>query len=114
MFEAEGVAWTSQLAYPGVLYPGENAFPGAAVEGFHEAWDAVSADWNGPGKRPGDEDALHVQTHVLEKRDLLITDDVGMLTMCRRLREEEGVEIEAMTLAEYLGQSGRALARARL
>ena len=38
----------------------------------------------------------------MEKRDLLITDDVGMLTMCRRLRDEHDIELEAMGLKEYL------------
>ena len=52
---------------------------------------------------PGDADRFHVETHVFGERDVFITDDRPLLVMCRRLREEEGVEIEAMTLAEYLG-----------
>ena len=68
LFDAHGVPRTVQLAYPGVMFPGEGAIPGAAVEGFREAWEAVLADWNGPGKRPNNKDALHVETHVLEKR----------------------------------------------
>ena len=36
-----------------VTFPGQNLLPSAYVEGFHEAWDAIAADWNGPGQRPG-------------------------------------------------------------
>lgn len=101
MLERERVVQTTQLAYPGVVFPGPNAFPGAAVAGFREAWDAVAAKWNGPGKLPNNKDALHVETHVLEKRDVFVTDDTGLLTMCRRL-SDHGFSILALRLAEYL------------
>jgi hypothetical protein len=95
---------TVQLAYPGVMYPGEGAYPGAAVEGFGEAWGAVIDSWKSheKGKRPGSNDRLHVETHVLEKRDVFITDDLGLRVMCRRLRDEHEINVEAMSLEEYL------------
>ena len=43
----------------------------------------------------------------MEKRDVFLTDDEGLLTMCRRLREEHGLEIEAVSLDEYLAGHGR-------
>ena len=58
------------------MYPGEGAYPGAAVEGFSEAWAAAIAGWKShEGKAPGPEDRAHVETHVLLKCDAFITDD---------------------------------------
>ena len=95
LIESGIVTETVQLAYPGVMVPGSNAVPGASVEGFGEAWKAIAADWNGPGRRPEATDALHIETHVLEKRDVFITDDEGLRTMCRRLHDEADIAIEA-------------------
>jgi hypothetical protein len=90
-------------SYPGVIVPGKGAYPGAGVEGFRKGWDAVLADWKThEGSPPGDRDALHVETHVMEKRDTLITDDRALQAMCHRLRDEQGMEINAMSLAHYL------------
>jgi hypothetical protein len=101
LFEAEGITETVQLAYPGVMVPGPGAIPGAAVEGFGVAWDAALASWPGNEKKPGDNDRLHVETHLLEGRDVLITNDGPLLAMCGRLRAH-GLAVTAMTVAEYL------------
>ena len=85
------------------MYPGEGAYPGAAVEGFSEAWAAAIAGWKShEGKAPGPEDRAHVETHVLLKCDAFIIDDGPLLVMCRWLREENGFAIDAMRLEEYL------------
>jgi hypothetical protein len=108
MLDHEGVSGTAQLAYPGVIYPGENAFPGAYVAGLRQAWDAILADWKThEGGKPEDEDWLHVETHVMEKRDVFITDDDDLRVMCRRLREERGFEVQAMSLREYFDRRRR-------
>jgi hypothetical protein len=78
-----------------VTFPGQNLLPSAYVEGFHEAWDAIAADWNGPGQRPGEFDRWYVESHVLGDRDVLITDDQGLRTMCDRLRNEHGLAVHA-------------------
>jgi hypothetical protein len=87
-----------------VTFPAENLFPGAYVAGFADAWDAVLATWktHADGRAPERADAVHVETHVLAERDVFITDDRPLLAMCQRLREEHGVPVLAMSLAEYL------------
>jgi hypothetical protein len=76
---------------------------GQVVKGFDAAWDKVDSDWRSHeyGK-PGIADRYHVETHLLESRDVFITDDRGLLVMCRRLREEHGFPIVAMGLQEFL------------
>jgi hypothetical protein len=72
-------------------------------EGFDEAWGAVLAGWKThEGKLPGDKDRWHVETHLLDPAEIFITDDGPLLVMCRRLREEHGLTINAMRLQEYL------------
>jgi hypothetical protein len=102
--EREGVITTVQLAYPGrTNYPGDDAVPGAADEGFRAAWDAVLATWKShEGAMPSDTDALHVESHLLERRDVFITDDRDLLVMCRRLAEEHSLPLVARPLAEYV------------
>jgi hypothetical protein len=39
---------------------------------------------------------------VLEERDFFITDDLALLTMCRRLRDEHEIPVEAMSVGDYL------------
>jgi hypothetical protein len=78
---------------------------GRGVEGFDEAWKAIDADWHThEGKRPGEApvDLFYVETHLIDKRDVFITDDRTLLAVCRRLRDEHGFAIEAMTLGDYL------------
>jgi hypothetical protein len=102
--EADGVPDLRQLAYATeATYPGEDLFPGQYVEGFREAWDAVANSW-GPNEKspPGANDLLHIETHVFERRDIFITDDQAVLTMCRRLRDEHEVAVEAMRVGDYL------------
>jgi hypothetical protein len=103
VLRSNNVAEARQLAYPSeVTFPGPNLLPGAVVPDFRNAWEAVLATWNGPGSQADDRDALHVETHVHEKRDVLITEDRGMRTMCRRLREEHEIDVVAMSLEDYL------------
>jgi hypothetical protein len=103
LFAEEGISDTAQLAYPGVLVPGPNLFPGAAVEGLAEAWYEVLANWRShEGAKPHDPDRLHVETHVMERRDVFITKERGLVAMCRRLRVEYDFDVEAMTVADYL------------
>src|SRR5919198_4776137 len=104
MFACEEVAEAPQLAYPStVTYPGPNLIPGAYVAGFAEAWDALVAGWRShEGKPPGLGDRFHVETHVLQKRDVFLTDDRPLLLMCRRLSNEHGIPIVATGLMEYL------------
>jgi len=97
-----GVVELRQLAVPSdVTYPGPNFFPEEPIEGFAEAWSAVEADWHGPGHKPGDQDRWYVESHVARRRDVLVTDDEGMRTMCRRLRDEHGFNITVESLPEY-------------
>jgi hypothetical protein len=100
LFEREEVRETRQVARASpVTYPGPDLFPGHYHEGFSEAWDRIAASWP---KAPGGADRFHVETHIVEQRDVFITDDKRLLTMCRRLRDEGGVAIVAMGVAEYL------------
>jgi hypothetical protein len=103
-FANERVAEAPQLAYASeVTFASENLLTGAYVDGFAEAWDTVFATWRShEGKPPQIGDRFHVETHVLEERDVFLTDDRPLLAMCRRLREEHGFRLEAMGLVEYL------------
>lgn len=86
VFRDEGVLEARQLAYPSeATFPGPDLLPGAFVPGLREAWDDVVAGWKShEGKPPGPEDRVHVETHLLEKRDVFVTDDGPLLAMCRR------------------------------
>jgi hypothetical protein len=104
MFESENVTEAPQLAYASeVTYASEDLFPGAYVDGFVNAWDAVVGSWRShEWKPPKIADRFHVETHVLEGRDVFLTDDRPLLVMCQRLRDEHGVDLVAMGLVEYL------------
>lgn len=105
MFADEGIAESRQLAYPSpVTYPSPDLSPGQYVAGFGEAWEKVAATWGShDGKEPpGIKDQLHIETHVMEGRDVFITDDGALRAMCRRLRDEHNVPVTAMRLEEYL------------
>jgi hypothetical protein len=99
--ERAGVLVTVQLAYPSVMYPGTNGFPGPAVAHFRAAWDAVLAE---TGALPRDRDALHVESHLLEERNVFITDDEWLLGACRRLAEKHRLPLVADSLGGYLGR----------
>jgi len=84
-----------------VTYPGADLIPGHHVEGFAEACELIAKDWP---RAPGPADRLHVETHLVEGRDVFITDDRRLLAMCGRLHEEHGFAIVAMTVGDYLEQ----------
>jgi hypothetical protein len=110
VFSEEGVSLARQLAYPSeVTFPGEDLIVGAFVPGFADAWNQIVATWESHKERkpPGDADRFHVETHVWEGRDYFITDDQPLLAMCRRLRSEHGIAIEAVTVADYLARVRR-------
>jgi hypothetical protein len=105
-FASQRVEQASQLAYVSeVTFPGENLIPGHYVQGFAEAWNLVAETWRShEWKPPGLADRLHVETHVIEGRDVFLTADQPLRVMCRRLDEEYGFSIVAMTVADYLGR----------
>jgi hypothetical protein len=95
-----GVVGLPQVArLSNVTFPGDNLFPGAYVDGFDEAWEAIAADWNGPGRRPGDFDRWYVESHILDGRDVLVTDDLALRTLCDRLRNEHRLPVHAESLS---------------
>ena len=106
LFASEGIEETRQLAYVSeVTYVGEDLIVGQYVEGFAEAWDMIAADWHShEWKPPALADRFHLETHVIERRDVFLTDDSPLLVMCRRLREEHGIAIEAMSPSDYLAR----------
>jgi hypothetical protein len=105
LLDGPGILELRQLAVTSeVTYPGPNFLPEKPVEGFAEAWAAIEADWNGPGHKPGAKDRWYVKSHIARGRDVLVTDDRGMRTMCRRLRDEHGFEVKAQSLTDYAAQ----------
>jgi predicted nucleic acid-binding protein len=74
---------------------------GHYIKGFAEAWHAIAAGW---AKAPGPADQFHVETHLADGRDVFITDDRRLLVMCRRLRDEQEIAVEARSLEEYLAR----------
>jgi hypothetical protein len=73
-----GVVQLRQLAVPSdVTFPGHDLFPEEPIDGFAEAWTAIDADWNGPGRRPSGQDRWYVESHAARGRDVLVTDDQG-------------------------------------
>jgi hypothetical protein len=110
LFAREEVGQALQVArVSAVTYPGADLIAGHYVEGFVEAWDGIVATWRPHEyKPPGPADRLHVETHLVERRDVFLTDDNGLLVMCRRLNKEHGFAIVAMPVAEYVDfRSGR-------
>jgi hypothetical protein len=100
-----GVVELAQVArLSDVTFPGEKLLPGTYVEGFQEAWNAIAADWNGPGERPKDFDRWYVESHLLDGRDVLLTNDLGLRTMCDRLRKERGLAVHAESLEDYVAR----------
>ncbi len=105
-FAREGVEETSQLPYPSEdLLPSDDLFPGEGVPALRKARDVVAAQWRAKNRKPPKlADCLHVETHVHEGRDVFITDDKRLLEMCRALRDEHGIAVEAVTVGEYLAR----------
>src|SRR5882757_958464 len=95
---------TRQLAHVSeVTYPSENLFPGQYVDRLSQAWDEVIATWRThEGRPPGLADRFHIESHMLDGRDVFLTDDGPLLAMCRRLNEEHEFSIRAMRLSEYI------------
>jgi hypothetical protein len=78
-----GVIELPQLAWPSdVTFPSEDLFPGYVVEGF----------------------GRYVESHIADGRDLLITGDGGLLTICGRLDREHGLAVQAQRLADYVAE----------
>jgi hypothetical protein len=99
VLEARQVARVSEVTYlPFVL--------GHYVEGFAEAWTTIADGW---AKAPGHADFFHVETHLADGRDVFVTDDKRLLTMCHRLNEEYGFSIVAMSLGDYLAERSSAV-----
>lgn len=62
--------------------PSPDLYLGQVVPGFQDACQAIAEDWKSEkGKAPGSEDRLHVEAHILEARDVFITND-GSLRAC--------------------------------
>lgn len=100
LFEREDVLQARQVARVSeVTYPGADLIPGHHVEGFAEACELIAKDCP---RAPGAADRFHVETHLVEGRDVFITDDSRLLAMCRRLHEEHGFAVVAMTVGDYL------------
>ena len=101
-FANERVGLATQLAYPSPV----TFLPlilGHAVGGFSEAWDQIAATWRThEGSLPEEADRWYVETHIADGRDVFLTNDRALVAMCRRLRDEHHLRIEAMTVAEYL------------
>jgi hypothetical protein len=100
------VGEAQQLSYPSaVTYPGEDFYPGHVVDGFAAAWSQVVADWRSHERTaPGDTDRWYIETHLADGREVFLTGDQALLVMCRRLREEHGFPIVALTTSEYLAK----------
>lgn len=87
-----------------VTFPAPDLLPGAYVDGFDKAWEALATDWNGPGSRPGDLDRWYVESHLLEGRDVLLTDDRALRTLCDRLRDEWDFPVRAESLSSCVAR----------
>jgi hypothetical protein len=103
----QNVAMLPQLAYlSSATFPSPTLLPGFVVKGFGNAWQAVFDSWRTHDSRPADHagspDRFHVETHVITRRRIFITNDRPLRVMCRRLREEHGFAIVAMELGDYL------------
>jgi hypothetical protein len=109
-FSHEDVSEARQLAYVSeVTFVGDDLIVGHVVEGFADAWNDVVASWRtADGKEPPQTaDRFHVETHVIERRDVFLTSDRALRSMCRRLAGEHGFSIVAMTVADYLERHAR-------
>jgi hypothetical protein len=99
-----GVVELPQLArLSAVTFPSENLLPGYYVEGFSEAWDAIAGAWKTHlGRCPGDLDRWYVESHVADRRDVLLTDDRALRAMCDRLRDEHALPVHAESVSEFV------------
>lgn len=98
-----GVVVLRQVArLSNVTYPSDTLFPGAYIDGLHEAWNTETGKWNGPGRCPGTFDRWYLETHLVNGRDTLVTDDRGLRTMCGLLGDGLGVDIDARSITEFV------------
>lgn len=106
--EEQGVAELPQVArLSSVTLPSTTLLPGAYVKGFSEARTQVLSTWKThEGAPPGSSDYWHVETHLLWKRDVFITDDRALRNMCHRLRAEYDLQIVAVSLSDYMESRG--------
>lgn len=97
--ENKNITELRQLAYLSeATFPSTDLLPGQVVPAFQKDWDAALAAWRThEGPMPRYPDNLHLETHILEDRDVFITRDRGLLVMSGRLNELFGYSIEAMT-----------------
>lgn len=104
LLNSEGVLWLPQVARVSkATYPSKNLYPGAYISYLPEAWNSITAKWQSHERKPPQgEDFLHIETHMVARRDIFITNDKALITMCNRLRSEHNVEISAKTLRDYL------------
>jgi hypothetical protein len=105
-FDRESVASTRQVARVSeATFPGADLIPGRYDERLSGAWGMIAADWRThEWKPPALADRFHLETHVVEKRDVFLTSDQPLLVMVRRLNAEHGFSIAAMTVADYLDE----------
>lgn len=104
MFQQEGVKELRQLAYLSeATFPSKDLYPGQYVDGFQDSWRRIIETWKtSDGKPPEHPDDFHAEAHVLEERDVFITADRALREMCRRLSEEHGIAVVAMSVGDYL------------
>lgn len=98
-----GVVELPQIArLSDVTFPSDTLLPGAYVEGFSEAWDAVVSDWKThQGRCPGDLDRWYVESHLKSGAAVFLTEDRALRAMCDRLRTEHGLLIHAESLTAF-------------
>jgi hypothetical protein len=85
--------------------PSGSLLPGSHDQKLGEALRAMSNNWDSSrcGKGPpGDKDKWYIETHVTEKRDVLLSDDGAVLTAVERLNTEHDFVITAMGLEQYV------------
>ena len=100
---APDVTRSSLARLSAVTFPSENLFPGYYVEGFNEAWAAIAGAWKThQGRCPGDLDRWYVESHVADRRDVLLTDDRALRAMCDRLRDEHALPVHAESVSEFV------------
>ena len=49
----------------------------------------------------------YVESHLLDGRDVFLTNDVGIRTICTRLRDEYGFPSYAESLRDYVAEALR-------
>ena len=110
-----GVIELQQLAVPSKFtFPAKDLSRAVGRGARRSVNFGIGAHWNGPGSKPGMEDRWYVESHVARRRDVLVTEDHGMQTMCRRLRDEHGFDITVESLADYAARFPRRPSRRRI